>query len=65
MGKRVSNRTIIIAVFLIVWLLSATVQPGGAASGFEAGRQAGYALGQGLIAAVITWAILKYVLKRA
>ncbi|HEY8239245.1 MAG TPA: hypothetical protein VIF63_07395 [Candidatus Limnocylindrales bacterium] len=52
-------------MFLIVWLLSATVQPGGAASGFEAGRQAGYALGQGLIAAVITWAILKYVLKRA
>ncbi len=64
-GKRVSNRTIAIFVGLAVFLFSYLLQPGGAAPGFEAGRQAGYAMGQGLIAAVIVWAILRYLLKRA
>jgi hypothetical protein len=63
-GRRLSNRTIVIAVGLTVFLLSYLGQPSAAGSGFEASRQLGYAFGQALVVAVITWAILRYMLKR-
>ncbi|HET9852206.1 MAG TPA: hypothetical protein VFP56_06835 [Candidatus Limnocylindrales bacterium] len=59
-----SNRTIIVAVALIALVVSFILNSGPASSGFGAGQQAGYIVGQTLIAALIAWVVLKYVLRR-
>lgn len=64
--KRLSNRTIIIGVGLIVFIAAYLLMsgPSAGASGFQAGQRIGYIAGYALLAAAITWAVLKYVLHR-
>jgi hypothetical protein len=62
-----SNRgrwILVIAIGVIVFLVGFAVQPGGATSGYDAGRQFGYAVGQGLIAALVTYLILRVLARR-
>jgi len=57
--------TIAIAVGLVVTFIGYAAQPGGATSAYEAGRQLGYAVGQGLIAAAITYFVLRWFSRRS
>jgi hypothetical protein len=55
---------VVVAVGVIIFLVGLAAQPGGATTGYEAGQQFGYALGQGLVAAGITYLILRVVRRR-
>ena len=59
-----SNRTIIIAIGVIALVVSFILNSGPTSSGFNAGAQAGYIVGQSLLAMLIAWVVLKYVLRR-
>ena len=59
-----SNRTIIIAVGLIALVVSFILNSGPTTPGFGAGQQAGYIVGQALLAMLIAWVVLKYLLRR-
>lgn len=63
--RRISNAMIIIAVGLAVFVVSYLMNAGPTSSGFKASQQIGYIAGQAVLAALITWAILKYVLRRS
>ncbi len=56
---------VIAAVGVIVFLVAYAGQPGGTTSGFEAGRQLGYSIGSGLIAAGITYLVLRVFRRRS
>ena len=62
---RVVIWAIVIGVGLVVAFIGYAAQPGGATSAYEAGRQLGYAAGQGLIAAAITYFVLRWLSRRS
>ena len=64
-NRRLVNWAIILGVGTFFTLLGYAAQPGGAATGYETGRQFGYALGQGIVAAVITYLVIRYVSRRS
>lgn len=59
-----SNRTIILAIGLIALVVSFLLNAGPTTSAFASGQQVGYIVGQSLIAMLIAWVVLKYVLRR-
>ena len=59
-----SNRTIILGVGAIALVVSILLNSGPTGSGFAADQQVGYVVGQALLAMLIAWVILKYVMRR-
>jgi hypothetical protein len=59
-----SNRTIILVIGVVALVVSFLLNSGPTSSGFESGQQVGYIVGQSLLAMLIAWVVLKYVLRR-
>ena len=60
-----ANRTIILAVGAIALVVSFLMNGvGSPASGFQGGQQLGYIVGVALVAMLIAWVALHYVLRR-
>jgi hypothetical protein len=63
-SRRVLNWAIVIGVVVLTFLISYAGQPGGAATGFEAGRRLGYAFGQALLIGVVVFFVLRFFARR-
>jgi hypothetical protein len=59
-----ANRTIIIGVGLVALIGSLILNAGPTSSGFASGQLLGYVVGQAVLAMLIAWVTLKYVLRR-
>lgn len=62
--RRILNWVIVAVVFVFVFMLASAGQAVGGGSGFDSGRQVGYAFGQALIAAIAVWFVLRWFARR-